>query len=322
MTDAGPRCQLLVPAKDEAENLPEFVRQCAEALPARRRSPFEVVVVDDGSRDAHRRRCCATCSEQLPVPARRDPPAPARHRRRAAQRRRRRRRATSSSSIRPTCSTSPRTSPTLVAPILAGRGRHRHRHQAGQVREGLRVVGLQRALPLALRRARHRPEFGEGLPARGHAGAAAAARLAPLHGGHRRGGGLPAHLDAGAAVSARRPACRSSPGGGFRSACSTCSRSGSSSASAASRCSSSASPARCSSSSASSPGSSRWCCGSATCSGSRPAYRIPSAAQPGRDDGHQRLRAVRLRLHRRDDRRHARGAAASCCAGLQADRHD
>jgi glycosyltransferase involved in cell wall biosynthesis len=42
---------LLVPAKDEAENLPEFLRQCAEALP-RVGVPFEVVVVDDGSRDA------------------------------------------------------------------------------------------------------------------------------------------------------------------------------------------------------------------------------------------------------------------------------
>lgn len=42
---------LLVPAKDEAENLPEFLRQCAEAFP-RLGAPAEVVVVDDGSRDA------------------------------------------------------------------------------------------------------------------------------------------------------------------------------------------------------------------------------------------------------------------------------
>jgi glycosyltransferase involved in cell wall biosynthesis len=41
---------VLVPAKDEAENLPEFFRLCAEALgPAG--FTFEVVVVDDGSRD-------------------------------------------------------------------------------------------------------------------------------------------------------------------------------------------------------------------------------------------------------------------------------
>jgi glycosyltransferase involved in cell wall biosynthesis len=41
---------VLVPAKDEAENLPEFVRLCAEAL---KDTPFsaEVVVVDDGSVD-------------------------------------------------------------------------------------------------------------------------------------------------------------------------------------------------------------------------------------------------------------------------------
>jgi len=41
---------LLVPAKDEAENLPEFIRLCAEALTPAPFS-FEVVIVDDGSRD-------------------------------------------------------------------------------------------------------------------------------------------------------------------------------------------------------------------------------------------------------------------------------
>ena len=41
---------LLVPAKDEAENLPEFVKLCAEALGPAPFS-FEVVIVDDGSRD-------------------------------------------------------------------------------------------------------------------------------------------------------------------------------------------------------------------------------------------------------------------------------
>ncbi len=41
---------LLVPAKDEAENLPEFVRLCDEALRSAGFS-FEVVVVNDGSRD-------------------------------------------------------------------------------------------------------------------------------------------------------------------------------------------------------------------------------------------------------------------------------
>ncbi|HXW96901.1 MAG TPA: glycosyltransferase family 2 protein [Gemmatimonadales bacterium] len=41
---------VLVPAKDEAENLPEFIQLCDEALGAAAFS-FEVVVVDDGSRD-------------------------------------------------------------------------------------------------------------------------------------------------------------------------------------------------------------------------------------------------------------------------------
>ncbi len=42
---------VLVPAKDEAENLPEFMAQAARALTAADFS-FEVIVVDDGSRDA------------------------------------------------------------------------------------------------------------------------------------------------------------------------------------------------------------------------------------------------------------------------------
>ncbi len=41
---------VLVPAKDEAANLPEFVRLCQESL-APAGFTFEVVVVDDGSRD-------------------------------------------------------------------------------------------------------------------------------------------------------------------------------------------------------------------------------------------------------------------------------
>ncbi len=45
------RVSMLVPAKDEAENLPEFLRQCAAALPAIG-AGFEVIIVDDGSRDA------------------------------------------------------------------------------------------------------------------------------------------------------------------------------------------------------------------------------------------------------------------------------
>ncbi|HXF95539.1 MAG TPA: glycosyltransferase [Gemmatimonadales bacterium] len=51
MTAAPVDVSLLVPAKDEAENLPEFVRLTAEALAAAPFS-FELIVVDDGSRDA------------------------------------------------------------------------------------------------------------------------------------------------------------------------------------------------------------------------------------------------------------------------------
>jgi glycosyltransferase involved in cell wall biosynthesis len=47
---ADAEVSVLVPAKDEAENLPEFVRQCAEALGP---TPYacEVVIVNDGSED-------------------------------------------------------------------------------------------------------------------------------------------------------------------------------------------------------------------------------------------------------------------------------
>jgi glycosyltransferase involved in cell wall biosynthesis len=41
---------VLVPAKDEAENLPEFVQRCAQALGSAGFT-FEVIVVNDGSRD-------------------------------------------------------------------------------------------------------------------------------------------------------------------------------------------------------------------------------------------------------------------------------
>jgi glycosyltransferase involved in cell wall biosynthesis len=42
---------VLVPAKDEAENLPEFLAQC-DAIVRAATVPYEVVVVDDGSNDA------------------------------------------------------------------------------------------------------------------------------------------------------------------------------------------------------------------------------------------------------------------------------
>jgi glycosyltransferase involved in cell wall biosynthesis len=50
MSQPGVDVSVLVPAKDEADNLPEFVRLCDEALSGAPFS-FEVVVVNDGSRD-------------------------------------------------------------------------------------------------------------------------------------------------------------------------------------------------------------------------------------------------------------------------------
>src|SRR2546422_9413171 len=47
---APPEVSVLVRAKDEAENLPEFVRQAREAL-LPLPYPCEIVVIDDGSRD-------------------------------------------------------------------------------------------------------------------------------------------------------------------------------------------------------------------------------------------------------------------------------
>ena len=45
-----PRVSILVPAKDEAENLPRFLELCAEMI-AQQQVPYEVIVVDDGSKD-------------------------------------------------------------------------------------------------------------------------------------------------------------------------------------------------------------------------------------------------------------------------------
>jgi glycosyltransferase involved in cell wall biosynthesis len=46
-----PQVSVLVPAKDEAENLPEFLAQC-EAVVRAAGVPYEVIVIDDGSDDA------------------------------------------------------------------------------------------------------------------------------------------------------------------------------------------------------------------------------------------------------------------------------
>jgi glycosyltransferase involved in cell wall biosynthesis len=54
LASAAPRVSILVPAKDEAENLPLFVQLCAEMIAAQRVG-YEVIVVNDGSRDASAR---------------------------------------------------------------------------------------------------------------------------------------------------------------------------------------------------------------------------------------------------------------------------
>ena len=79
---------VLVPAKDEAANLPEFLRLCAEALGPAGFS-FEVVVVNDGSRDDSAKRA-ARARAHAPVSPGGHPSAAARHRRRAPFRGRRR----------------------------------------------------------------------------------------------------------------------------------------------------------------------------------------------------------------------------------------
>ena len=125
---------VLVPAKDEAENLPEFVRLCAEAL-----RPRAVHVRGRRRRRRHprrqRARCCASCAAQYPflrvvTTARQRGIADALRTAGDVGRG-----ATCSCSIPPTCSTCPRTSRARGADPRR-RGRHGHRHQAGEVREG------------------------------------------------------------------------------------------------------------------------------------------------------------------------------------------
>ena len=126
---------VLVPAKDEAANLPEFVRLCAEALgPAR----LHVRGRDRQRRLARRQRRGAGELER-PYPFLR-----------VVTHRRQRGIADALRSAGDVARGDvfvfypadlqylPEDIPRLVAPDPRGPGRHRHRHQAGEVREGLR----------------------------------------------------------------------------------------------------------------------------------------------------------------------------------------
>ena len=131
-------------------------------------------------------------SGTYPVPPGRHPPPPARHRRRAPLRRRRRpRRHLRLLPRRP--AVPPRGhSPRWSRPILEGRADIVTGTKQGKYEKAFVSRRLQRALPLAVRRAGDRSQLGQGVPPRGHAGRAAPARLASLHGRDRRGRRLPA----------------------------------------------------------------------------------------------------------------------------------
>ena len=51
LDNPAPAVSVLVPAKDEAENLPLFLQLCDETFRSRPER-YEVIVIDDGSTDA------------------------------------------------------------------------------------------------------------------------------------------------------------------------------------------------------------------------------------------------------------------------------
>ena len=129
---------VLVPAKDEAENLPEFLRLCARRC-ARRGVHLRGRGRQRRLPATRPRPCWRELGAPLSVSPGGDPPAAAGHRRRAPLRRRRGPgRHLRLLSRRP--AVPPGGHPRAGAPrSSSGRGRHRHRHQAGEVREGVRL---------------------------------------------------------------------------------------------------------------------------------------------------------------------------------------
>ncbi|MDH4131148.1 MAG: glycosyltransferase family 2 protein [Gemmatimonadota bacterium] len=264
MNQAPVEVSVLVPAKDEAENLPEFVRLCDEALKAAPFS-FEVVVVDDGSRD-ETPKVLDTLGRTYPFL-------------RVVTHRRQRGIADALRSAAEAANGEifvfypadlqylPADIPGLVAPILAGeadivtgtkQGRYEKAFVSGIYNRLCRFLfGVPVTDLNSVKAYRREIMIGQPLRPDWHRymvviaaadGFRLTSRPVPLH--------------------PRRAASPSSPGDGFRSACSTCSPSGSRSGSGASPCSSSGWPERCCSWWAWWRASRRWCFASGMASAS------------------------------------------------------
>ena len=165
---------VLVPAKDEAENLPLFMEQAAEAF-ANSTVSYEVVVIDDGSAD-DTERVLADLQKRYPFL-------------RVARHRRQRGIAdalrTGYLSARgrvlvfypADLQYKPEDIPRLVAPILAGESDMVTGYKQGVYDKAFVSTHLQWAEPLALRHSRARSELREGVSARSDGDAAGATRI-------------------------------------------------------------------------------------------------------------------------------------------------
>ncbi|PYO71227.1 MAG: hypothetical protein DMD67_19200 [Gemmatimonadetes bacterium] len=178
---ATPEVSILVPAKDEAENLPEFVRQAREALLP---LPYtcEIVVIDDGSHDG--------TAETLRDLSAKHP------------------------FVRVVTHRSQRgIADALASGADAARGRVLVFYPADLQYRPSDIPGLVQPIlddsadivTGTIRRAGHRLELGQSLSAGGHGRPHHAPGLASLHGGHRGDAGLPRRR---APRSGRATACR------------------------------------------------------------------------------------------------------------------